>query len=168
MPTILSYSDIQRVLQGLLQERVSIRNMGLILECLVDVGRSTKDIHELTEKVREQLGRQIVEQLRGGDAELKVMTLDSDLESQLLRGIKPGDNGPVLVPEPMHIDTLITKVTKCYEEQINNGTQPVLVCSPRLRAPFRRFCERFVPLMNVLSINEVATATPLSTVAVIK
>jgi len=168
IPSILTYADIQRVLQSLLQERVSIRNIGLILECLVDVGRSTKDIHELTEKVREQLGRQIVEQIRSGGDELKVLTLDAELESQLLRGIKPGDNGPVLVPEPMHIDSLITKISRSYEEQLGNGVQPTLICSPRLRAPFKRFCERFVPALNVLSVNEVSNGTPLSTVAVIK
>ena len=168
IPPILTFADVQRVLQGLLQERVSIRNIGLILECLVDVGRTTKDIHELTEKVREQLGRQIVEQIRSGDDELKVLTLDSELESQLLRGIKPGENGPVLVPEPLQIDSLITKITQNYEEQIRKGVQPTLVCSPRLRAPFKRFCERFVPTLNVLSVNEVSTATPLSTIAVIR
>lgn len=168
IPTILTFADVQRVLQALLQERVSIRNTGLILECLVDVGRSTKDIHELTEKVREQLGRQIVEQMRAGNDELKVLTLDSELESQLLRGIKPGENGPVLVPEPMQIDSLISKITRTFEEQMSRGVQPILICSPRLRAPFKRFCERFVPTLSVLSVNEVAAATPLSTVGVIK
>ncbi|MEO0575465.1 MAG: flagellar biosynthesis protein FlhA [Pseudomonadota bacterium] len=168
IPSVLSYSDLQRVLQGLLSEGVSVRNLPTILECLVDVGRTTKDIGELTEKVREQLGRQIVQSLLSGDDEIKVITLDADLESRLLRNIKPGDNGPVLVPEPAQIDALIQKVSTIYEQQLGGGVEPVVVCSAKLRAPFQRFCERVVPAMKVISVGEVAPGTPLSTVAVIR
>ena len=168
VPAIVTYADIQAILQALLRERVSIRNMTAILECLSDVARNSKDRHDITERVRERLGSQIVETLRGKKAELTVVTLDANLESRLLRAIKPSDAGPVLVPEPAMLDQLITGVTRACEGVMSKGIAPVIVCSARLRAPFKQFCERFVPNLMVLSASELAPGTPLSTVDVIR
>ena len=132
------------------------------------MARTSKDRHDVTERVRERLGGQIVENLRGKQSELSVVTLDAHLESRLLRAIKPGDSGPVLVPEPAMIDQLITGVTRACEGVMSKGMAPIIVCSARLRAPFKQFCERFVPNLMVLSANELAPGTPLSTVDVIR
>ena len=97
VPTILSISDVQKVLQNLLREKVSIRNLEVILETLVDMGRTSKDLGYLTELVRQKLGAAICQSLLGEAAALNVLTLDPGIEQTLMQGLRSAEAGGNLV-----------------------------------------------------------------------
>jgi flagellar biosynthesis protein FlhA len=161
VPTVLSVSDVQRVLQNLLREKVSIRNLEAILETLADAGRRSKDTSELTEVVRHRLGHAICQGLLGEATALQVMTLDPAIESQLLQnlqgalaGERPAAN-PMLVIEPKLAEQVIGRLVHNAERMMKSNLLPVLLCSPELRRHIRALSERVVPHLRVLSMAEV-------------
>lgn len=97
---MLSVSDVQKVLQSLLLEKVSIRNLEVILETLVDVGGISKDLGYLTEVVRQKLGTAICQSLLGELTSLHVLTLDPGIEQTLMQSVRNVDVGSSLVVEP--------------------------------------------------------------------
>ncbi|MCO7223722.1 flagellar biosynthesis protein FlhA [Pleionea sp. CnH1-48] len=155
VPNILSYSDIQRVLQGLLKERVSIRNIEIILDTLVDAAKTHKNVEDLVEKVRERLGAHIVENLKTSGDDLHVLTLDPDLERSLIQQVKVNDGKKMLFVEPNLIDSLMKAIVKRCENMMANNRLPVIICSAGLRKPFKQFVERIVPSATVLGMGEI-------------
>jgi flagellar biosynthesis protein FlhA len=161
VPTVLSISDIQRVLQNLLREKVSIRNLEAILETLADAGRRSKDAGELTEIVRHRLGHAICQGLLGDASALQVMTLDPAVESQLLQSIRGAREGeraaanPMLVIEPKMAEQFIGRLVHQAERMMKSNLLPVLLCSPELRRHIRALSERVVPHLRVLSMAEI-------------
>ena len=161
VPTVLSVSDVQRVLQNLLREKVSIRNLEAILETLADAGRRSKDAAELTEVVRHRLGSAICQGLLGEANALQVMTLDPTIESQLLQsiqGVREGERPaahPMLVIEPKMAEQFIGRLVHQAERMMKGNLLPVLLCSPELRRHIRALSERVVPHLRVLSMAEI-------------
>jgi flagellar biosynthesis protein FlhA len=161
VPTVLSVSDVQRVLQNLLREKVSIRNLEAILETLADAGRRSKDAGELTELVRHRLGHAICQGLLGDATALQVMTLDPTIESQLLQSLQGAQAGerptanPMLVIEPRMAEQVIGRLVHNAERMMKSNLLPVLLCSPELRRHIRALSERVVPHLRVLSMAEV-------------
>jgi flagellar biosynthesis protein FlhA len=162
VPTVLSVSDIQRVLQNLLREKVSIRNLEAILETLADAGRRSKDTIELTEIVRHRLGHAICQGLLGEAGALQVMTLDPSIESQLLQsiqGVREGSErphaNPMLVIEPKMAEQFMGRLVHQAERMMKSNLLPVLLCSPELRRHIRALSERVVPHLRVLSMAEI-------------
>jgi flagellar biosynthesis protein FlhA len=162
VPTVLSVSDIQKVLQNLLREKVSIRNLEAILETLADAGRRTKDAAELTEVVRHRLSQAICQGLLGEATALQVMTLDPTIESQFLQSIQAAQGGdraaggtPMLVIEPKMAEQFIGRLVQQAERMMKSNLLPVLLCSPELRRHIRALSERVVPHLRVLSMAEI-------------
>lgn len=162
VPTVLSVSDIQKVLQNLLREKVSIRNLEAILETLADAGRRSKDAADLTEVVRHRLGQAICQGLLGEAGALQVMTLDPAIESQLLQriqthleGEQPQGTNPMLVIEPKLAEQFISRLVREAERMMKNNLLPVLLCAPELRRHIRALSERVVPHLRVLSMAEI-------------
>ncbi|MEO4049379.1 flagellar biosynthesis protein FlhA [Pseudomonas sp. CAU 1711] len=156
VPQVLSYSDIQRVLQLLLKEQVPIRNLETILEVLVDLGRSNKNTEDLAERVRERLGAALYERLLDTSGELNVLTLAPQLEGYMLsaaRQREAGGNGALLPAQ--ELDRFVAAVAKEAERQLVGNRQPVLLCAAPLRRVLRAFLWRAVPHMAVLSVNEI-------------
>lgn len=154
-PSLLSVGGVQKVLQNLLREDVSIRDMLTIVETLADYAPVTKDPDVLTEYVRQKLARAIVDHLIAKDGTLPVITLEQDVEDVLLNSIKHTDHGSYLSVEPNVATSIANSVSKQMEKVMTTGSQPVLLCSSALRRHFRRMVEQFAPSTTVLSHNEL-------------
>lgn len=156
IPNVLAITDIQKVLQNLLREKVSIRNLGMILEVLVDQGKQTKEPETLTELVRQKLSTIICQPLTGTDGNMYVITLDPAIEQSLATGVKGnGTRPPGLVLEPKFAEQVLSRLTQQVEKMMGANHMPVLLCAPELRRHIRGFTERVVPHLSVLSMSEV-------------
>ncbi len=155
VPTVLTVGDIQKVLQGLLREKVTIRNLEAILETLADSGKANKDPAFLTEMVRQRLGSAICQSLVGESGALHVMTLDPAIEQALAQSVRAVDAASTLVLEPKFAEKVIGTVATQAERMMKNNLLPVLLCSPNLRRHIRSLCERAMPHLRVLSLSEI-------------
>jgi flagellar biosynthesis protein FlhA len=154
VPKLMPMSVLVRVLQGLLSERVPIRNMRTILETLSEHAPRSQDPALLQAQVRVALGRQIVQDIAGLKDELPVITLENDLE-QLLQGSMggAGANGPGL--EPGLAERLQQRLTETTRRQEMLGEPAVLLVPPTLRQTLSRFVRAGVPGLTVLAWNEI-------------
>jgi flagellar biosynthesis protein FlhA len=159
IPTVLAVSDVQKVLQNLLREKVSIRHIEAILETLADAGRQSKDASQLTEAVRHRLGHAICQGLLGEASALEVMTLDPAIESEFLHRVQAARSaeGPPqpFVLEPKLAEQFIARLVQQAERMMKHNLLPVLLCSPELRRHIRVLSERVMPHLRVLSMNEI-------------
>jgi len=156
VPTVLAVADVQKVLQNLLREKVSIRHIDAILETLGDTGRATKDAAQLTEAVRQRLGHAICQGLAGQAGALHVLTLDPLIESRLLQNLQgaPADAGAFVI-EPKVLERFLLQLMQQAEKMMKSNLLPVLLCSPELRRHIRSMSERALPHLRVLSMAEV-------------
>jgi flagellar biosynthesis protein FlhA len=168
VPAIMSVSDVQRVLQNLLAEDVSIRNIDLIAETLVDVGRTVKDTSDLTEQVRQRLSHGICHQLRGRHEQLSVLSLDPRIESQLAESLRRADKSAGLLLEPRLAEQLIRKLIPAAESMMHQSLTPVLLCSAEIRRHLKAFTRRSVPKLAILSVNEIPSSVDLKSFQVVK
>jgi len=167
IPAAMTVSDVQRVLQNLLSEEVSIRNIDLIAEALVDVGRQTKDHAELTELVRQKLSHGICHALRGPQGQLSVLSLNPRVEAQLSENIRRSDGRGAFVIEPRLAEALLRKLMPLVDQMRQQGLSPVLLCGPELRRYLRTFTRRSLPRLSILSVNEVPSTVDLASFAVV-
>jgi flagellar biosynthesis protein FlhA len=154
VPRVLPMSTVVRVLQGLLAERVPVRNMRTIIETLAEHAPRTQDPAQLQAHVRVALGRQIVQDLAGLKDELPVITLENDLE-QLLQGSlnAAGGGGPGM--EPGLAERLQQRLSETTKRQEMIGEPAVLLVPPALRTTLARFVRAAVPGLQVLAWNEI-------------
>lgn len=155
IPGVLSFGEIQRVLQNLLREKVSIRNVEYIAEVLLEHGRISKEAELLTEQVRERLGNIICDRLGASDGAVHVLTLDAQIEDRLRNGLRQSDKQTSLVLDANVVDRIVKMLTKRSEEMMVQNLMPVLLCSPMLRRHIRKLTERVLPQLSVVSLNEV-------------
>jgi flagellar biosynthesis protein FlhA len=167
VPTVLSVSDVQRVLQGLLREKVSIRHLEAILETLADAGRQTKDVSLLVERVRQRLGAAICQSLVGEGNTLHVLTLDPQIEGQLMHSLREGGAGPSAAVDPMLTEQVMTRLMQHAEKMMKSNLLPVLLCAPELRRHLRLLSERVLPHLRVLAMTEVPQTVELRSYAVV-
>ncbi|MGL1833328.1 flagellar biosynthesis protein FlhA [Rhodocyclaceae bacterium SMB388] len=153
VPGVLPIAVVQRVLQYLLEEGVGIRDMRTILEILAEHGARTQDALELTSRVRQGLGRSIIQTLFPGDAEVQVIALEPTLERILLQAMSAGGDGGAI--EPGLADGLLRQTAEVAQRQEDIGLPPVLLVPPQLRWLLSRFLRRAVPTLKVLSNAEV-------------
>jgi flagellar biosynthesis protein FlhA len=169
IPTVLSVSDVQKVLHNLLREKVSIRHMEAILETLADAGRNNKDPSQLTELVRHRLGHAICQGLLGESNALHVMTLDPLVESQFIQGLQTAQAGaqPSFALEPKLAEQFMKKMVEQAERMMKNNLLPVLLCSPELRRHVRALSDRVMPHLRVLSMAEIPQTIELKSYGVV-
>jgi flagellar biosynthesis protein FlhA len=168
IPNVLSLNDIQKVLQGLLSEKVSVRNVALILEILVDAGKRTKDIDDLIEVVRKGLGRSICENLVSMDGDLKVMTFDPAIEHVLQLGLRSNDSQVTLMVDPRTSEQLILELGKQSEKMMLESLQPVLLCSGTLRRHVKQLLDRVLPHISVLALSEVPPSIGIASWGIVR
>jgi flagellar biosynthesis protein FlhA len=168
IPAVLTVSDVQRVLQHLLAEEVSIRNIDQIADALVDLGRTTKDVAELSEKVRQRLGHGICHTLRGNNDQLSVLSLDPRVEGQITDSVRRSDGTGNFVLDPRLAEQLIRKLLQSAESMMRQRLAPVLLCNPEIRRHIKTFTKRTIPKLSVLSVNEVPHTVDLKSFAVVK
>lgn len=154
IPNLLTVSDVQRVLQNLVLEGVSIANLDQIIEHLVDLARHQKDPLELTEMVRQKLSYAICHQLRGRHQDLAVLSLDPRVENQILASVRSGGQGSLAV-EPRLAEQLLRRLAPMAEAMFREGRQPVLLCVGEVRRQIRALTQRSIPKLAILSVNEI-------------
>lgn len=171
IPTVLSSSDVQKVLQNLLKEKVSIRHVEAILETLSDAGRTTRDASQLTEIVRQRLGHAICQGLLGEATSLQVLTLDPAIESQFLQSVhaatESGGAQPFVL-DPRLTEQLMKRLVQQAERMMKSNLLPVLLCAPELRRHVRSLSERVMPHLRVLSMSEVPHTIELTSFSVVQ
>lgn len=168
IPNILSISDVQRVLQNLLAEDVSIRNIDLICEILVDVARHTRDHGELAELLRQRMSHIICNDLRGRKDYLAVLSLDPGIEAQIADSLAQGEGRGPLIIEPRLAEALIRRVGPMVEGMLKEGLSPVLLCGPAVRKHLRVFLRRTAPRLSVISVSEVPQSINLRSFGILK
>ncbi|EKN3347894.1 flagellar biosynthesis protein FlhA [Yersinia ruckeri] len=150
IPGVVSLTIFHKVLQNLLSERVSIRDMRTIIETLAEHAPTQTDPHELTAVVRVALGRSIAQQWFPGTGEIQVIGLDAALERLLLQALQGGGG-----LEPGLADRLLEQARQALQRQEMLGAPPVLLVNHALRALLARFLRRSLPQMVVLSNLEI-------------
>ncbi|MDR1036498.1 MAG: flagellar biosynthesis protein FlhA [Deltaproteobacteria bacterium] len=161
VPALLTVGQVQKVLQNLLRERVSIRDMPSILEVLADHAPITHDTDLLTEFVRQRLARGIVRSYVTPQGELPLMTIGADIEDGLGRSITETERGAYLTLDPDTGQRILTAVNNGVQVLTGQNLQPVVLCSPMVRRHLRKLTERFIPNLVVLSHSELTSTTRL-------
>ena len=167
IPNLMTVGEVQKVLQHLLRERISIRDLVTILETLADHAGRSKDMDLLGEWVRAALARSICRQyVDDSSGALQTLTLDPNLEQMLLEAVTPGL--PNLTLEPSVARMFIQSLGAQMERMIALGyQQPVLLCMSALRLPLRRLTERSLPNLVILSYNEIVPNTEVRAVGAV-
>jgi len=167
VPNIMAISDVQRILQNLLQERVSVANLDLIVETLVDIGRAERDPLVLTERVRQALSTAICNGLRGHNAQLSVLSLDPRLENQILAGLNTRE-ASALGLEPRLAEQLLRKLAPLAETMLRQGKAPVLLCAGPIRRVLLKLTQRSIPQLSILSVDEIPLRLSLQSFDMVK
>ncbi|MDA8163590.1 MAG: flagellar biosynthesis protein FlhA [Desulfobacteraceae bacterium] len=168
VPGVLTLGGVQKVLQQLLRERVSIRDLLTICETLADYGPKTKDPDILTEYVRQKLARSILTAFLEEDHTLPVLTLATKVEDLLRESIQKNEQGSHLALEPNLAQRLLEAIQEQAEKVTAEGHQPVILCSPPVRRHLRRLLERFLPQVMVLSHGELTPQVKIQSVGTIE
>jgi flagellar biosynthesis protein FlhA len=167
VPDVLALGEVQRVLQSLLREGVSIRDLGSILEAIGDKARLTRDPAMLAEYARQALGRTITAPFLDHEGTLHVIALDPALEQQMAEALVQTADGEFLAMDPNLAAMVVDSAAEQAELAIGAGGRPVLLCSARVRRHLRMLCEQRLPQMAVCSYNEIAPGIGVETTGVI-
>ena len=167
IPDLLSVGELQRVLQALLHEGVSIRDLGAIVEAAGDRARVTRDPELLAEYARQALGRTIVSPYLDAERTLRAITLDPNLEQEVSDSIAQTPDGEYLAMDPSRAQALVHQLSNHVEQAVTRGRRPVLICSSRVRRHLRRLCEQALPQLSVCAYNEIAPGIGVETIGVV-
>jgi flagellar biosynthesis protein FlhA len=168
VPDVLSLGEIQRVLQTLLSEGISIRDLGAIVEAVGDKAKITRDPSLLAEYARQALGRAITAPHLTPDNILRAITLDPAIEQELAGAITQTTDGEYLALDPARTHAIITALKTQAENAIAHGSaHPVVLCSARVRRHLRRLLETTVTHAAVCSFNEITPGISVETIGVV-
>ena len=167
IPAQLTVGQVQRVLQNLLAEGVSIRNLAGILEKVSDYAHATKNPDELSEFARRALGAQITKGYQDDTGKLRVITLDPKLEQQIAAGVRHTPTEISLMMEPDLARHVMERLSQRVQKMLAEGLPPVVLTAPHLRLPFRRFFETTFSDLAVLSFAEIPPRVEIQNAAVI-
>jgi flagellar biosynthesis protein FlhA len=168
VPKLMSLGEVQKVLQQLLREQVSIRDLGTILEILVETASFNKNPIALVEAVRHALGRALIRPLLNDQGELKVVTLDTAIEDECLRGSNLQQNQTVSTPQQVGLARRVLDGLRTDFGKEISTAPPVLLCSSPGRYYLRRLLEPFIPRIVVISPGEIPPMTPVQSVGVLR
>ena len=167
IPGQLSMGQVQRILQNLLAEGISIRNLAGILEKVGDYAAFTKNPDELSEHARRALGPQLARPFQADNGSMRAITIDPKLEAQLSQGVRQSASEVALVIEPRLARHVIDSLSRFIQQMMAAGQQPVVLCAPALRLAFRRFFENTFSDLSVLSYAEIPPRVQVQNAAVI-
>jgi flagellar biosynthesis protein FlhA len=155
IPDLLSVGIVQKVLQNLLRERISIRDLLTIIETLADYAPMGKDPELLTEYVRQRISKAMLAPYLQEGKVLNVMILDRQLEETLMKHVKQTEHGAYLALEPGLVEKVVNAVAAEVEKVVATDTQPVIMCGPALRRHLRKLIEPSLPSVFVVSHAEI-------------
>lgn len=167
IPSVVTATTVQRVLQALLRERISIRDLGAILEGIGEAAPHTGSITLLVEQVRGRLARQLCYAYRGDDGALPIVTLSADWENAFADALVGSGDEKQLALAPSRLQDFIRGVRETFERAALAGDTPVLLTSPTVRPYVRSIIERFRGQTPVMSQNEIHPRARLKTVGAI-
>ncbi len=167
VPELLSVGEVQRVLQALLREGVSIRDLGAVVEAAGDRARITRDPDLLAEYARQALGRTIVQPYLDEEQRLRAIALDPQIEQEVSEAIAQTADGEYLAMDPNRAADLVASLGEQVESAVARGRRPVLLCSSRVRRHLRRLCEQALPQLSVCAYNEIAPGISVETIGVV-
>jgi flagellar biosynthesis protein FlhA len=169
VPKLLSLGEVQKVLQQLLREQVSIRDLATILETLLDTGAANKNPVLLVEAARQALGRAVIRPLLTDQGNLRVVTLDTAIEEELGRAFsgQAGSTSATAALQPSFVRRIIEGLRRIAGEQVAVAT-PVLLCSTPARFHLKRLLEPFLPKLVVLSPLEIPPTISVQSVGVVR
>jgi len=167
VPNLLSLGGVQKVLQSLVQENVSIRDLLTIVETLADYATATQDPGQLTEFVRAKMSRTIVKPYLGDDGVLPIITLHPAIDEILNNAMRPAEQGGYLALEPGQAQRIIQAINKASEDAMVADGQPVLLVTPQIRSQFAQLLNRFLPTLPVLSQAEIPADVKIQSAATV-
>lgn len=167
VPDMLSLGQVHKVLQLLVKERVSIRDLSTILERLADYAHISRDTNLLAEYVRQSLARQICESYSDKNDTITVLTIDPRLEEMMISAVHQSEYGSFLALDPNVGEKVLVQIAQLLRNFRRINRSPIVLCSPRLRPHFKRFTERSFPQLAVLSYNEIVPEIKVQSVGII-
>ncbi|HCJ12053.1 MAG TPA: flagellar biosynthesis protein FlhA [Opitutae bacterium] len=167
IPEHVNVGLIQRVLQNLLHEKISIKNFSIILETIGDFVAYTKNPDELSEQVRRRLGVYFIQNFETEGHILKALTLDPRLEQTLMAQVKKTQFDVVLMMDPVLTQKLLQDMTPRIQDMAEQGMEPVLITTAELRLAFKRFFEPSFQKLNVLSYQELPNNIQIQNVGIL-
>lgn len=169
IPSQLSLGVVQRVLQNLLKERISIRDLQSILEALSDYAAITKDPEVLTEYARQAMARNITKQVQNYDGSVSVLIMDPKVERLIVESIQATPQGMTYLSlDPAVADRIAERIKKSFEDGMARGYQPVLLCSQTIRRFVKRLTDRISNSIMVISNSEIAPNTKILSLGTIR
>ncbi|MGE3726351.1 MAG: flagellar biosynthesis protein FlhA [Candidatus Sericytochromatia bacterium] len=167
IPDLLSLGGVQKVLQNLIRERVSIRDLATILEKLTDFSKINQDPDTLSELARQSLSRQICNNLANEQNIIPVITLDPKVEQAVQESIQQTAQGAVLALNPQVSQQILAKLANEVQAATNAGHNPVVLCNPQIRPHVKKLTDRNFPMLTVLSYNEIAPKIKIQSIGTV-
>ncbi|MBR1930408.1 MAG: flagellar biosynthesis protein FlhA [Lachnospiraceae bacterium] len=167
VPKLLGLGEIQKVLQNLLKEGISIRDLLTIMETLADYGPTTRDTDILTEYVRQSLKRAISTKYFPANETTSVVTLDPKIEQEIMGSVKQTETGAFLNLDPNRARAILDSVGNEVKKLENLGKSPIIITSPIVRMYFKRLTEDYYKDLVVVSYNEVESNVELQSVGMV-
>jgi flagellar biosynthesis protein FlhA len=167
LPDLVHVGVIQRVLQNLLRERISIKNLNVILETIADFAPFTKNPDELSEFVRKAISLYFIQEFENEPGVIKALTLEPRLEQQLVQRVKRTQYEATLLMDPQIAQHIINELSPRIENILGSSETPVIVTTQELRLPFKRFFEPTFPRLAVLSYQEIPNKMQLQNLGII-
>ena len=167
VPKLLGLGEIQKVLQNLLKEGVSIRDLLSIFETLADYAATTRDTDILTEYVRQSLKRAICAKFFPANEITSVVTLDPKVEQEIMSSVKQTEQGAYLTLDPEKTKAIIASVQLEIEKLENLGKNPIVITSPIVRIYIKRLTEDYIKDLIVVSYNEIESNIELQSVGMV-
>ena len=167
IPKVLGLGEVQKVLQNLLKEGISIRDLLTIFETLADYASTSRDTDILTEYVRQNLKRAISSKFFSPRETTSVVTLDPALEQEIMKSVKQTEQGAYLSLDPETSRSIIKSVETEIKKLENMGKTPIVITSPIVRIYFKRLTEEYYRDLIIISYNEIANDVELQSVGMI-
>jgi flagellar biosynthesis protein FlhA len=171
VPKIMTLGEVQKVLQQLLRERVSIRDLGTILEALVDAAATNKSLPYLVEAVRQALGRRVLQPLLDPDGSLRVLLLDPAIEEELVACFQPEGTARLLNDGRSYSTPPLRRIADSLKQLIgppSSSATPVLLCQSPTRYHLRRWLESILPRITVIAPSEIPPDVQLRSIGVVR
>jgi flagellar biosynthesis protein FlhA len=167
VPDVVTTGELQHVLKNLLREGVPIIDMEIILETLSDYAPTVKDSDMLTEYVRQSLKRTITRRFSAA-GQIKVITLDSEIEDAILKSIKRMEGGAYLTLEPEMIQRIVAGTKDQIDKVRKLVQEPIILTSPVVRIYYKKLIDQFYPNVTVLSFNDLDPSVQVQSFGVVK
>jgi len=168
VPKVVPINLLHRVLQRLLRERVSIRDLLTIIETMGEYVAMTKNADILTGYVRQALGRAITKQYQDRDGNITVMIMSPDIEDKISRSISHTEHESFVSPDPNLVKKIVANLQKMISTFAAGGLQPIVLCSPNTRIHFRKVLEKFYPNLVFLAHNEIAREANIKSLGMVE